>query len=205
MVLAQDELSIYKNVSREDESGEATIDQLAGAAIGQEGGHEAEEEQAPKSAEQVGHPRGEVVLGLAREQGEEHENAAGQDHSVQHDLGLVEGDNDGDGVGLEQSEAGEEQQVGRVGLALPVRQAHEADGAEELFGRLRGLATSFSRKITSDVKCHAGGRAYRNPDECRVRLDPCLVVVAPEAESADDSRHDELRGQDGVHCDVKRQ
>ncbi len=35
-----------------------------------------------------------------------------------------------------------------------------------------------------------------------MRLNPSLVVLVPEAESADDGGRDELRGQDGVHCDT---
>lgn len=38
-----------------------------------------------------------------------------------------------------------------------------------------------------------------------MRLDPGLVVVAPKAESADDGGHEELRGQDGVNCSMRRQ
>lgn len=33
-----------------------------------------------------------------------------------------------------------------------------------------------------------------------MRLDPSLVVGAPEAETADDGGRDELRSQDGVDC-----
>lgn len=44
------------------------------------------------------------------------------------------------------------------------------------------------------------GYAYRYPDQGGMRLDPSLVIIAPEAEAADDGGYDELRGQDGVHC-----
>lgn len=51
VVLAHDELGIDKDVAGEDERGEAAIDQLAGAAIRQEGGHESEQDEAPQRAE----------------------------------------------------------------------------------------------------------------------------------------------------------
>lgn len=132
MVLAQDELGVDQDVAAEDERSQAAVDELAEAAGGQKHGHEAEEQQPPQGAEQVGHPAGEVVLGLAGEQGQEDEDAAGQDDGVEHDGGAVEGHDDADGVGLEQREPGQEEQVRRVRLALPVREAHEDEGAEEL-------------------------------------------------------------------------
>ena len=53
-----------------------------------------------------------------------------------------------------------------------------------------------------------GGRSvvmtYRDPNESGVALDPSLVAVAPEAESADDARSDELHCQDGVHLADER-
>lgn len=47
--------------------------------------------------------------------------------------------------------------------------------------------------------------AYRYPDQGWMRLDPDLVVGAPEAEAADDAGHDELRGQDGIHYNTQCQ
>lgn len=120
VVLAHNELGVDEDVAGEDQGGEAAVDELAGAAVGEEGGHEAEEDEAPEGAEQVRHPGGEVVFGLAGEEGEEDEDAAGQDHGVEDDLGLVEGDDDGDGVGFEEREAREEEEVRRVGFALPI-------------------------------------------------------------------------------------
>ncbi len=132
MVLAEDQLGVHEDVAAEDERGQPAVDELAGAAVGEEGGHEAEQDQPPQPAEEVGHPRGEVVLGLAGEGGQEDEDAGREDNGVEHDRGLVEGDDDRDGVGLEEGEAREEEHVSGVRVALPVRQEHEAHGAEEL-------------------------------------------------------------------------
>lgn len=132
VVVAQHELGVDEDVAREDEGGEPAVDQLGRAAVGEERGHEAEQDQAPQAAEQVRHPRREVVLRLAGEQREEHEDPARQDHGVQDDAGLVERHDDRDGVGLEQREAREEEKVRRVRLALPVGEEHERDGTEEL-------------------------------------------------------------------------
>lgn len=132
VVLPHDELRVHQDVRAENQCGEATVDQLSGGAIGKEHGHEAEQEQGPKGAEEIGHPGSEVVLGLAGEGREEDEDAGGENDGVENDGGLVEGYDDGDAVCLEQGEAGEEQKVRRVGLALPKGEEHESDGAEEL-------------------------------------------------------------------------
>lgn len=132
MVLAEDELGVDEDITGEDEGREAAVDQLARTGARQEHHHEAEEHEPPERAEQVRHPRREVVLGLAREEGQENEDAAGEDGCVQHDLCLVERDDDADGVGFEESKSGEEEQVCWVRLALPVRQEHETDRSDEL-------------------------------------------------------------------------
>jgi len=67
MVLAKDQLGVHENIAREYERGKATVYQLASAAVGQEGGHEAEEQEAPERAKEIRHPRCEVILGLACE------------------------------------------------------------------------------------------------------------------------------------------
>lgn len=132
VVLAHDELSVDEDIGAEDEGRDAAVDKFGGGAVREEGGHEAKEDEAPEGTEKVGHPRGEVIAGLAGESGEEDEDAGGEDDGVEDQAGGVEGDDDGDGVGFEEGEAGEEYEVSRVRLALPVGEEHEDDGAEEL-------------------------------------------------------------------------
>ncbi|KAJ8132238.1 hypothetical protein O1611_g1383 [Lasiodiplodia mahajangana] len=171
MVLAQDELSIDQDVPREDKGSETTINQLAGATVGEEGSHEAEDDQAPERAKQIRHPRREVILGLACEQSEEYEDTTGENYGVQHDLCLVERDDDRDGICFKQGKTGEEEKVCRVGLALPVRQAHEADGAEELSTESCMLAEESYKNISMFKIMHqavhldggVGGDCLRRP------------------------------------------
>ena len=132
VVLAHDKLRVDEDVRAEDEGGETTVDKLGGGVVGEEHGHEAEHEQAPERAEEVGHPRGEVVLGLAGKGREEDEDGGGQDDSVEDDGGLVEADDDGDGVGFGEGEEREEEDVGWVRLALPEGEAEEDHCADEL-------------------------------------------------------------------------
>lgn len=132
VVVAQDELGVDEDVPAEDQGGQAAVDQLAGAAVGEEHGHEAEQHQAPEGAEQVGHPAGEVISRLAGEGRQEDKDAGGEEDGVEDDRGVVYGDDDGDGVGFEEGETREEEKVGRVRVAFPVGEEHEADGAEQL-------------------------------------------------------------------------
>jgi hypothetical protein len=132
VVLAQDHLGINQDVAAKDEGGDAAVDELSGGAVGEEHGHKAKEDQGPEAAKQVGHPRGEVVLGLAGEEGEEDENAGGQDNCIKNDADFVKRHNNRDAVGLEEGEAAEEEQIGRVRFALPVGETEEAHRAEEL-------------------------------------------------------------------------
>lgn len=140
MVVAHDHLRVDEDVAAKDESCKATVDELAGGAVRQEHGHESEDDEAPQSSEQVGHPRCKVILGLAGKDCEEDEDACGEDGGVEDDGGLVEGDDDGDGVCFGEGEEREEEQVGRVGLALPVGETHKDHGAEELESREMWLA-----------------------------------------------------------------
>ena len=82
VMLAQDHLGVDENIATEEKSTDAAIDELDGGAVREEHGHEAEEEDTPESTEEVGHPRGEVVLGLAGKEGEEDENASGEEYGV---------------------------------------------------------------------------------------------------------------------------
>lgn len=85
VVRAHDELGVDEDVAAEDKGGQAAVDELGGGAVGQEHGDEAEEDQAPEGAKQVRHPRGEVVLGLEGERGQEDEHASRQEDGVEHD------------------------------------------------------------------------------------------------------------------------
>ena len=49
-------LSVNKNVAAEDERGHNAITQLKSRGMREEGGHEAEEDENPEGAEEVGHP-----------------------------------------------------------------------------------------------------------------------------------------------------
>ena len=133
VVLAEHELGVNQDVAAENQSRNASVDELAGAGLREEHVHEAEEHQSPERAEKIRHPAREVVLGLAGEGGQEDEDSAGQKDGVQHDRGLVEGDDDGDGVGLEKGEAREKEKVGRVRVALPVSEEEEDYGSDHLY------------------------------------------------------------------------
>jgi len=131
LVVSHDHLGVDQNVSTEDESTDDSVSQLKSAGVGEEGGHEAEDDHDPQSEEEVWLPAREIVLGLAREEGEGDEDSKCEDEGLEHDLAFVEGRDDADAVGLESCESTEEEQIGWVRLALPEGQEHEADCAEE--------------------------------------------------------------------------
>lgn len=64
-VVAHDQLCVDENVAAENQRCDATVDEFDGATAGEEGCHEAEDDQHPERAEKVGDPRCKVVLGLA--------------------------------------------------------------------------------------------------------------------------------------------
>lgn len=105
MVVPDDQLGVDENVAAKDERRQAAVNEFACAAVGEEGGHESEQNESPESAEKVGHPASEVVLGLACECGEKDKDTRGEENGVEDDGCLVEGDDDGNGVGFEESEA----------------------------------------------------------------------------------------------------
>lgn len=188
VVLAQDHLGVDEDVGAKDEGRGAAVEQLAGGAVGEEHGHEAEEEQAPEGAKQVRHPGGKVVFRLAGEEGQGEEDAAGEDDGVEDNGGAVKGDDDGDGVGLGEGEEREEEEVGGVGLALPVGEAEEDHGADELCGLVSGMVW----------RGRATGETYGDPDDAGMGLDPRFVRGAEESEGADAGGHEQLDGEDGV-------
>ena len=131
VVMSHDELSVYEDISGKDQRSRRTIHQFDCLAAGEESGHEAEDDQNPKRAEEIGSPAGEVVLGLTCEDGQEDEDRAGDDEGLQDDSAVVEAGDDADRVCLQCGEAGQEEHVGGVAFPLPERQEHEADGAEQ--------------------------------------------------------------------------
>lgn len=165
MMVPHDHLRIDEDITGENQRRNPAVDQLAGAAHGEEQPDEAEQEQHPQRAKQIRHPAGKVILGLARKQGQKDEDAEGEDQRLQDDARAVEGRDDADGVGLERGECGQVQQVRRVAAALPERQEHEPDGADE-----------------------------RHEHQPRVCLDPGAVGVAEEGDAAEDGGEKELDG-----------
>lgn len=131
MVVAHNQLRINEDIRREHQRTKHTVDKLEGAVERQENGHEAKEDHEPQRAEQVRHPVGEVVLGLAGEEGQGDEDAECQHEGLHDDPRVVEGCHHADGVCFEERESGEEEEVGGVGLALPVGCEHEAQRAED--------------------------------------------------------------------------
>ncbi len=90
MVMPHDELRVHQNVPAEEESGRATIDELSSAVVGEEGRHEAEEYQNPKSTEEVWLPGGEVIFALTRKQSKRDEDPSCEHQSQKHDFCVVE-------------------------------------------------------------------------------------------------------------------
>jgi hypothetical protein len=85
VVVTDHELCVNKNVSREDQSSHDAVSEFHAAGLGEESGHEAKQDQHPERTEQVRHPAGEVVLGLAGEQREGDEDAESEDERLQDD------------------------------------------------------------------------------------------------------------------------
>lgn len=165
MVMPHNQLRINEDIRREDQRTQHTIDKLHGTVERQEHGHKPEQNHEPQRAKQVRHPVREVVLGLAGEERQGDEDAQRQNERLHDDLGVVEGCYHADGVGFEEGEAGEEEEVCGVGLALPVCCEHEAEGAED--------------------------GDYHEPE---VGLNPCSVGGVEEGDGAEDGCEEELGG-----------
>ena len=103
MVMAQDKLRVDKDIATENKSCEAAIDEFTGRAVWEKHGHETEDDETPEGAEEVRHPRGEVILGLAGEKGKEDEDSGSKNDSIEYDGRLVEGHYNGNGVGFGKS------------------------------------------------------------------------------------------------------
>ncbi len=114
VVVTHDKLGVHQNVCAEYKSSHYAVDQLHFAVVGEEGRHKTEDDEYPETTEEIRHPRGEVVLALTCEHGQSDEDGRGDDERFEHDLGLVEGDDDRDGVSLHRSECAQEKKIGRV-------------------------------------------------------------------------------------------
>lgn len=144
--MSRDQLGVDQNIPTEDQRRSTSINQINCLATREERSHETKDDQHPQRAEQVWHPAREVILRLARKQRQRNEDSQCDDQSLKHNPAFVEGRDHTDTVCLERREAREKEHVGWVGLALPERQEHEANGAEE-----------------------------RHPHHPLIALDPCLV------------------------------
>ena len=131
VIVAHDHLSVHENVTGKYQRGDASIHQFHRLSAGEECGHEPEDDEKPQRAEQIRLPRREVVLALAGEQGEEGEHGQRDDERLHNDAGVVEARDDRNAVRFEAGKSSQEDQVGRVRLALPEGEEQEGDGAEE--------------------------------------------------------------------------
>lgn len=163
MVVPHDQLRIDQHVSGEDKRRHSPVHELHGRVHGKESGHEPEQDQHPEPTEQVGDPAREVVAGLAGEDGQGDKDAERDDEGFDDDAGVVEGGHDADGVGFHGGEAGQEEEVGRVGFALPEGEEHEGDGTNEGDGH-----------------------------EPEVGLDPEAVAVGEEGDGGEDGSQKDL-------------
>jgi hypothetical protein len=111
VVVTDHKLCVDENVSREDQSSHDAVSKLHAARLGEESGHETEEDEHPERTEQVRHPAGEVVLGLAGKECEGDEDAEREDERLQNDSRLVHAGDHRDAVGFECSESGKEGKV----------------------------------------------------------------------------------------------
>ncbi|CAI6308623.1 unnamed protein product [Periconia digitata] len=119
VVVTHDQLRVYQDVARKDESADDAIAHFDPAAVREEHGHHSEQDQHPQRPEQVWDPAREVVFALARKQTQCNEYAKCEQHGLQNDPALREGNHNRDRVGFHGCESREKGQVGRVRFALP--------------------------------------------------------------------------------------
>ena len=84
MIVSHNELSVHKDVSGENQSTKAAIDELGCAGVREKRSDEAEQDQRPQSSKQVRHPRGEIILGLACEECEAHKDTRCEENRLQN-------------------------------------------------------------------------------------------------------------------------
>jgi len=111
VVVADHELGINENVSREDQSSNNAVSELHAARLGEESSHEAEEDKHPKRTEQVRHPAGEVVLRLTGKQSQGNKDTEREDERLKNDSRLVHAGDHRYAVGLKCGEGGKEGEV----------------------------------------------------------------------------------------------
>ena len=131
VIMSHDQLSVDEDIATEDQGRNHAIYQLDSLAAGEESRHETKDDQNPQGAKQIGHPVCEIIFGLAGKQGQTDEDAEGENQGLNDDSTLVEGGHDRNAICLETREPGQEQHVGRIGLAFPECEEHEANGSEE--------------------------------------------------------------------------
>jgi len=90
MIVPHNELRIHQNVPGEDQRTHDAVAELEAGRVREEGRHEAEKDDDPQGAEEVGLPGCEVVFRLAGEEGEDEEDAEGEDQGFDDDAGVVE-------------------------------------------------------------------------------------------------------------------
>ena len=129
--MAHHKLRVHQNVSTEYEGRSTTVYKFHGAVVRKEGPHEPKQDQDPQTSEQIWHPGGKIVLGLASEQSQGNKYASRQYKSEEYDSGFIESNDDGDGVSFQSREAAKEEQVCWIRLALPECKEHESDGSKE--------------------------------------------------------------------------
>lgn len=122
VIMTHNQLRIDKNIRREKERSDSRVCQLNCAVMWEERCHKAKQYHRPQRTEQVWHPRGEIILGLAGEKSQANEEPRGYQNSLEDKSGLVEGHDHGDGVCLETCETGQEKEIGRIGLPFPIRE-----------------------------------------------------------------------------------
>lgn len=88
--MSHDQLRIDEDVAAKDEGGDTAVDEFGGGVSWEKGGHETEDDDQPQRTEQVWDPAREVVLGLAREQGQGDEYGHGDDERLEDDPAFVE-------------------------------------------------------------------------------------------------------------------
>ena len=197
VVVAHDQLRVHQDVAGEDQGGDHSVAELHGRRLGEEGRHEAEQNQHPQRSEEVRHPARKVVLGLARKQAQRHEDAQCEYDRLQHNVAIREGDDDRDRVGLHGSEPGEEQEVGGIRFALPEGEAQEDKGADERHPH--GPLVRLDPRL---VRC----RHHRESTEkrCTEKLNsPVLSACKQQVWGASDLQ-DSIHLADESHANVQR-
>lgn len=118
-------------LTTEDDGTSNAVPKLESRGVRQEGGHEAKDDQDPKSTKEIWRPGGEVIFALAGKQRQEDEYRSSEDECLQHDPAAVEARYHTDRVCLQSSKASQEDQVRGIALPFPEGKEHEADGAKQ--------------------------------------------------------------------------